>query len=75
MAEGKSSRKRYHLGRQQMLSWSIKNGRERDDCTFASRPDEITPVGTEIAAAGIQATVAMVSDAFAFLVVLVARWS
>jgi hypothetical protein len=54
MAEGKSSRKWYHLGRQQMLSWSIKNGRERDDCTFASRPDEITPVGTEIAAARIQ---------------------
>ena len=55
MTEGKSSRERYDPRRQQMLSWSIKAGRERDDCTFAAQPDEITPVGAEIAAAGIQA--------------------
>ena len=55
MTESKSSRKRYDPWRQQMLSWSIKTGRERDDGAFASQPDEITAIRAEISTARIQA--------------------
>ncbi|HLW86675.1 MAG TPA: hypothetical protein VKR60_15770, partial [Candidatus Sulfotelmatobacter sp.] len=54
MTEGKPSRKRHHAGRQQMLSWSIKTARERDDGAFASQADEITPIRAEISTARIQ---------------------
>src|SRR5580704_15427989 len=54
MTESKSSRKRYNVGRQEVLYGSIKASRQSNDCPCAAQANEIPAILAENATAGIQ---------------------